>query len=1235
MYDEDCIRNVLSPFGRFIGESRNWLRTRSRLERRAPVTFTSEVLEERLFFAAGPWSNVNNLSTHGTGTAILLSNGTVMMRMGDNEAGWDQLTPDASGGYANGTWSPLRSMHTKRQWFPANVLRDGRVFVLGGEFSGSTTAVYLNSAEIYDPASNTWTQAAPFPQAGFGDDPSAILPDGQILAGYFAGPQTYIYDPASNTWSQAGTKIHNDPSDEESWLKLPDGSILTYDIRSSIAAGVGEAERFIPSTGQWVATQPLPALLSTDLEIGPALLLPSGDAFFTGSNGKTALYHPATDSWRADFPLPGGYVMGDTPAAMLSNGDALLAADAGPGGPTRIFEFNPNATTAAAAYTDVTPTPGTVHFDFTGNSYVDTMLVLPTGQVLLGGSGQMVLYTPGGAPQASWRPTISGITADSLGVHTLTGTQINGISEGATYGDDAEMSSNYPMVRVVDSATSNVYYATTYGWSSTGVDTGNTPQSVHFILPTALGNDPYQISVIANGIASTTANRPPTVATAAAAGAAGSGGTTLGISVLGDDPDTGESSLSYHWSAIGPAPVTFQSNDSNAAKDSSAVFSRAGAYTFTATISDPGGSSVNSVFSYTVPQIESQVAVTPATATVTDGQTQSLTAQASDQFGHPMSPPPAVTWSVDAGGIGGGIDPTGLYTAPPAGTGNDAVRATDPAAQLSGTAAVAVTTNHAPTIATAPSAGALGGGGTDLGLSVLGADVDTGESSLVYHWSATGPAPVTFASNDDNFSQNNDAIVSKAGAYTFTVTITDPAGLSVMASTSFAVPQFDAHVTIAPSATPTLSGGASQTFVATAFDQFGNALAPQPTFAWAVSPGGVGGQISAAGTYTAPFSDVDGTDTIVATPNDGSLQEASTSVAVLATRPLPPIASIAAPADVIAPVGEGVVSVVYNGQIPITTRTIGIGNLKISGPSGQAAVASVIIAPLPTDPRSVTATYRFTPPGGSWTAADNGAWSVNLNSANPVTDSRGNAATGTAANFSIAIPTMPFGAVAGQKRPVKLSLNQNGVPVTVWLAGGSGAAGLDAAGRITLTLTGGKLSIKALRGRATLGDVIVNGNLTGFNAPQTNVAGTFYVVGNLTRTTLGGVTGTIAASGNISGLNILSLNGARVLAGANLGTDGQFGGSGAAADTFGGGSISNLKVHGSIAQSILAAGIAPGIDGIFGTPDDVAGAAGAGSIQSLTAQSADPTTRFEATSFGLIRLPRRTSTPTDARFVTL
>jgi hypothetical protein len=474
---------------------------------------------------SGFWAPVARAVPDGDGAQVmmLLSDGTVMVQgEGGNTVGfpnendsavWYNLTPDLSGNYVNGTWSHLTPMGTARRFFASNVLTDGRVFVEGGEYSGPhSDQNWINTGEIYNPVANTWTSIQNFPQSSFGDDPSEVLSNGTVLVGYLSGGQTYLYNPGNDTWTTTGAKLRGDRSDEESWLKLPDGSILSYDVFASESTGVFHAQRYVPGRGAWVdasKVDPLnaPALLSSSNqgeELGAGLLLPDGRAWFLGANGNTAFYTPSTDTWSAGPILPKvngtNMVAADAPAAVLPNGHVLMALS--PLGaldahgeytfpaPTRIYEYDP-----ATGFTDVSPG------GLNQPSYTTTMLVLPTGQVLLANdSGTVLEYTPDGAPQDAWRPTISGIRSNGDGTFTLSGTQLNGLSEGAAYGDDAEMASNYPLVRVTN-FNREVEYARTFNWSSTGVATGSTPETVTFTMPPLAGDINF-IQVIGNGIAS-------------------------------------------------------------------------------------------------------------------------------------------------------------------------------------------------------------------------------------------------------------------------------------------------------------------------------------------------------------------------------------------------------------------------------------------------------------------------------------------------------------------------------------------------------------------------------------------------------------------------------------------------------------------------------------------------------------------------------------------------------------
>ena len=284
---------------------------------------------------ADTWSLVDPVPTPGTGVflsgavtgasnaspiVITTSATTAALQNGDAVT----IAGVAGNTAANGTWAVAGLTATTFQLVGS---------AGNGAFSGSN---------------GTWTGPA---KSQFGDDPIVVLPNGQILAGYFNNATTYRFNPSAVPGSQwtttSGSKLHGDRSDEETWVKLPDNSILSYDIFSS-QSGTFQAQRFIPATDSWVDAStlgsPAPSILSDPTtavpgdptkflgqgsELGPGFLLPDGRVILFGANGNTAYYDPATDTWTAGPPEPSRsgtqLVATDNPGAMLPNGHVLIA----------------------------------------------------------------------------------------------------------------------------------------------------------------------------------------------------------------------------------------------------------------------------------------------------------------------------------------------------------------------------------------------------------------------------------------------------------------------------------------------------------------------------------------------------------------------------------------------------------------------------------------------------------------------------------------------------------------------------------------------------------------------------------------------------------------------------------------------------------------------------------------------------------------------------------------------
>ncbi len=471
----------------------------------------------------GTWSNVSQTISSGqfSGHLLLLSDGSVMVQWGGASSGWNKLSPDQAGHYGSGVFSPLAAMSASRQYYSSQLLQDGRLFVAGGEYgNGSATA------EIYDPLSNSWTSINPPSnildpalnspilannvKQGFLDSGSIMLPDGKVLVAPVAanyGGQTIIYDPFNNNWQNGATLARGEVYlDESSWVKLPDDSILVIDPNTNGNGPPGKnVERYIPSLQRWIPDAPAPVVLfSTNSEMGAGFWLPDGRAFFLGGNGTTAFYTPTgttnNGTWTRGADMPPGLVARDTCAAMMPNGKILCAlTPATADTPLFFYEFDP---VANAFVPTTSPTGGNA--DTTAISDATSMLVLPDGTILYENtSSQLYIYSPVGSVVTAGKPAIKGIAYNSAGSLHITGTQFNGISQGASFGDDNQMDSNYPIVRFTEGS-GKVYYGRTHNWSSTGVQTGSQIVSTDCELPASVfaGPGPYTLQVVANGISS-------------------------------------------------------------------------------------------------------------------------------------------------------------------------------------------------------------------------------------------------------------------------------------------------------------------------------------------------------------------------------------------------------------------------------------------------------------------------------------------------------------------------------------------------------------------------------------------------------------------------------------------------------------------------------------------------------------------------------------------------------------
>ena len=478
----------------------------------------------------------------GLGFAMLLTDGSVMAqanptgRPGASAGDFYRLTPDANGDYANGTWTHLPAPPAGYAPYASAeaVLADGRVLFVGGEYNQDDyrlpfgPTALTNMSAVFEPVSGKWTMIPAPPGVPYiGDVPSAVLPDGRFIFGDKLDMGMWQLNPVTLAWSALPSSGKNDVFAEEGFTQLPGGTILTVDMNTTPLS-----EHYLPASGTWVQDGPTPVVLTSPTdrpggltygpapvqtvggvtygpgpsgtyfppgEIGPAMLRPDGTVFATGSAtghaAHTAIYHPgasaaAAGSWTAGPDFPNGDSAGDASAALLPSGNVLVAAESG-----NIYEFD------GASLTRTVAAPA-------GSNGVPVFLLpLPSGETLLLTPTLATtarLYVPLGAPQAAWAPTITTVptTLSRGSTYALTGTQLNGLSEAASYGDELSAATNYPLVRITMAATGHVFYARTHDHSSMGVATGALPVTTRFDVPAGVEAGAASLVVIANGIPS-------------------------------------------------------------------------------------------------------------------------------------------------------------------------------------------------------------------------------------------------------------------------------------------------------------------------------------------------------------------------------------------------------------------------------------------------------------------------------------------------------------------------------------------------------------------------------------------------------------------------------------------------------------------------------------------------------------------------------------------------------------
>ena len=272
------------------------------------------------FLNPGRWSTTGTLRAarvHHTSTVLL--DGRVIT-VGGTEAGNGVELYNS----ATGNWSVGQPMVSARVIHTATLLPDGRLFITGGYYYNQ----YIKTAEIYNPTTNSWTSVGSMNTVR-GGHAAVYLPSPWnkilVMGGYTSNSlpalqSCELYDFTTNTWTFTTPMIHSRVYFTAIYLQSLDKVVV---MGGGYSGGYNAAAMFTVSTAQWT---PSVNTMQGDVYSHTATLLPStGQVLVVGSYdhpNSTSLFNPITNSFTLVASI--GQGRRDHSAILLPSGLVLV-----------------------------------------------------------------------------------------------------------------------------------------------------------------------------------------------------------------------------------------------------------------------------------------------------------------------------------------------------------------------------------------------------------------------------------------------------------------------------------------------------------------------------------------------------------------------------------------------------------------------------------------------------------------------------------------------------------------------------------------------------------------------------------------------------------------------------------------------------------------------------------------------------------------------------------------------
>ncbi len=257
-------------------------------------------------------------------TATLLSTGKVLVAGGYNSTAL--ATAELFDPAANTFAATSASMSAARMSHTATVLGNGKVLITGGK---DASGVVLTTAELFDPATSTFAPTTGSMSSARENHTATLLVSGKVLiAGGDNGTANLataeLFDPATNTFAPASGAMSS-ARDAHTATLLGTGKVLLTGGWNASGVALATAELFDPGTGTFTATGSMAntRVFHTATMLGNGKVLIGGGSDGTAASATADVFDPAAGTFTATAK-PMLYARYNHAAALLGDGTILL-----------------------------------------------------------------------------------------------------------------------------------------------------------------------------------------------------------------------------------------------------------------------------------------------------------------------------------------------------------------------------------------------------------------------------------------------------------------------------------------------------------------------------------------------------------------------------------------------------------------------------------------------------------------------------------------------------------------------------------------------------------------------------------------------------------------------------------------------------------------------------------------------------------------------------------------------